>query len=301
MNNTQTKSVSIFILVCACISNAWGQNNRPDTPVAEVNNEKVINKTEKVRFMDHLSVSLEAGGTGFGFEVATTLHPKFALRTGFTMFIFSKTEEGHINSYNNDYDDFNDFIKDMPEVQKILKEKGLPTSIGQADKYVPLKNELRYYNGKILVDYYPIEKRRFRVTAGLYFGNSSFLRISGQYPYELLQSIRILNQYLPTDKRLRPIVENVDGIFCNEKMGPGPSGKVECTYKINPVKPYIGIGGGRSVPNKRIGINFDIGLLMEGKRTLTSPYYAENGFRELRLLCWRFMPTASLRLTGRIF
>lgn len=76
------------------------------------------------------------------------------------------------------------------------------------------------------------------MTAGLLFGTSSILKVSGQ-----------------TDERIE-----VGDII----IEPGADGRVEAALKTNAVKPYVGIGFGRSVAHSRVGFKFELGAMFHG-------------------------------------
>lgn len=73
------------------------------------------------------------------------------------------------------------------------------------------------------------------MTAGLLFGTSSILKVSGQ-----------------TDERIE-----VGDII----IEPGADGRVEAALKTNAVKPYVGLGFGRSVAHSRVGVKFELGAM----------------------------------------
>lgn len=249
----------------------------------------------RVRFMDHLSVSVEAGTTGFGFEVATTLHPNFMLRAGFVIFpSFSMGTAGVDNRF-----DFNWLVDKMPEVKAELERSRLPTSFPFHHE-IRMTDKFKLYNGKILIDYYPIIKRRFHITAGLYFGPKNIITSTGQIPSEYMEAIHMLNQCLPIDAQFNPLIHR--GNFIRDQMidvEPSPTGKINYSLRQNSLRPYIGIGGGRAVPNKRIGCQFDLGVIYQGDRRISSEYYARCGPRGLG--DWVVYPTISIRLVGKIF
>lgn len=258
-------------------------------------------KTGKVKFMDHLSVSVEAGTVGFGLEVATTLHPNFMLRAGFSMLPLSQNIDAKVYFYGAD-DHFNDIVKDNPQIEQALRKRGLPINSKEIPNEVKIKDKLKMYNGKILVDYYPRAKKRFHVTAGVYLGGRNFETFTGQMPSEYMEAVHVMNTFLPEDEQFMPAIWDGDWLILNYLVEASPSGKVNYAWRVNPVKPYIGIGGGRAVPKKRIGCQFDLGVMFQGKAKMSSKYYAENLFENLGILGFTsVLPVISIRLVGRIF
>lgn len=257
------------------------------------------NEDIKSKFMDHLSVSIEAGTTGFGFEVATTLHPNFMLRAGFVMLPSSSTDNAYISFYGNGDDHFNDLIKEMPQIKVALEDKKLPTDSKEIFNEVTMTDKYKLYNGKILVDYYPSAKKTFHVTAGLYFGDKNIITSRGQLPSEYVEAVHVINQYLPEDAQFMPAVSRGDGFIKDCFVEASPFGTVKYSRQISPIKPYIGIGAGRAIPNKRIGCQFDFGIIFQGKQRMASEYYIEDLWTNF-LNC-PVIPIISLKLAGRIF
>ena len=119
---------------------------------------------DKVKPFSHLSVSLNAGTLGGGLQVAAPLNDYLGLRAGFSLLKFK---------CNYDYDGIRD--------DQLIQDAGTRTGYNP-DKYytVPLKAKANMTNGMLLLDYFPFKRSVFHVTAGLLFGTSSILKVSGQ-------------------------------------------------------------------------------------------------------------------------
>lgn len=177
--------------------------------------------TERVKPFSHLSVSLNAGTLGGGLQVAAPLNDYLGLRAGFSLLKFN---------YNYDYD--GTYEGPLPANARVRNE--------DPDRYytVPLKAKANMANGMVLLDYFPFRRSVFHVTAGLLFGTSSILKVSGE-----------------TDERIE-----VGDII----IEPGADGRVEAALKTNAVKPYVGLGFGRSVAHSRVGFKFELGAMFHG-------------------------------------
>ena len=119
--------------------------------------------TERVKPFSHLSVSLNAGTLGGGLQVAAPLNDYLGLRAGFSLLKFN---------YNYDYD--GTYEGPLPANARVGNE--------DPDRYytVPLKAKANMANGMVLLDYFPFRRSVFHVTAGLLFGTSSILKVSGE-------------------------------------------------------------------------------------------------------------------------
>lgn len=163
----------------------------------------------------HLSASVEAGTTGFGVQVATSLTPNIALRSGISILPFN---------YSYTYDGYGDgeFVQEFS---------------------IPLKAKIDMFNGKILFDLYPKRDSRFHFTVGAFIGNSKVIKVKGHTDLDLS------NEYI-----------EIGDIW----VRPDEFGNVSAWIKTNTIKPYVGIGLGRTIPRKRIGFKFELGAMFQG-------------------------------------
>lgn len=132
---------------------------------------------------------------------------------------------------------------------------------GQTKNYtVDLEGGLKRTTANLLFSYYPFKKNTFFVTAGAYFGGSSMVEIKGhsdEIAKDLAQAentgagIVIGGQELPVDKQ----------------------GNVAGGLEVSGFRPYIGLGFGRPVPKKRVGVLFELGVQFHG----TPELYTDNG------------------------
>jgi hypothetical protein len=104
--------------------------------------------------------------------------------------------------------------------------------------------KLSFVNFKLLIDYYPFKNGIFSLSAGAYIGSNS---ISVKGKINNYDSDYIFN--LNDDIIVQP---NIDGSFdAKVKLG-------------GVIKPYFGIGFGRSIAKKRIAFKFDLGIIYQG-------------------------------------
>ncbi len=111
--------------------------------------------TAKAQF-DHLSVGLELGTTGYGFELATNATPYLGLRTGLTT---------------------------MPRIGATVKDVHYKDNGVQ--KSTDVKGTSHITDWKLLADYYPFANNSFHLTAGFYVGRSEILTAHNTIPLEL--------------------------------------------------------------------------------------------------------------------
>ena len=145
----------------------------------------------------------------------------------------------------------------------------------------------------LLLDAYPFPKIPLHATAGFYFGTDEIVKIENTIPvkdFDPGEGIAI-GDY---------IVE-----FDREGYGHG-------AIKVNKFRPYLGIGYGRAVPRKRIGVSGDLGVMIWGKPRVFEKQTGtdQEAFRDdfgsdsdkyydliAKFPVW---PVLTIRITGRI-
>ena len=103
---------------------------------------------------------------------------------------------------------------------------------------------LHFSNLNLLVDFFPVQSGVFHLTAGFYFGQNK-IQASGTAPEAFG-----IEDYV--------IVPDADGTFA-------------ATLKLGgAVKPYLGIGLGRTIPKSRVGFKFELGMVYQGNLKIES-------------------------------
>ena len=106
--------------------------------------------------------------------------------------------------------------------------------------------KLTFPNFKAMVDYYPVKNGIFSITAGFYIGNNR-ITFDGQ--------ILDYGQYSSHPKfGFEDIIiqPDIDGNFDFKlKMG-------------STIKPYFGLGLGKTIPKSRVGFRFELGVVYQG-------------------------------------
>lgn len=187
-----------------------------------------VSAQKELGVFNSLSVGVSAGTTGIGIDVATPVTPHFAIRGGISIM------PGIHISTDADVD-----IMD-PE-------------LGEVSSTLDLTGSTKRASGELLVNYYPFLSSSFFVTAGASFGGSKMVKIDG-HSDELAEyikegghaSIVIGDQTIPVDK----------------------NGNIAGGLKVSGFRPYVGVGFGRAVPKKRLGVQFELGVQFHGSPKL---------------------------------
>lgn len=183
-----------------------------------------VSAQKELGIFNTLSVGVSAGTTGIGVDVATPVTPHFAIRGGVS---------------------FMPGIKISTDVDVDLTDPNL----GSYPTNLDLEGSMSRASGDLLVNYYPFLSSSFFVTAGAYFGGSKLVKLDG-HSDELKEYVNkggnagivIGDQTIPVDK----------------------NGHIAGGLKVSGFRPYIGVGFGRAVPKKRLGVMFELGVQFHG-------------------------------------
>ena len=194
------------------------------------------------RPFSNFAVGVNVGTVGVGASVATPLCNYVSLRAGYaTMPI----------RYNYTCEDF---ILDIPQLSDYVGY--LP------DISVDLKAKLKMNTGHVLFDFVPFRHGRssFFLAAGLYFGNGKLLTVNGRFDPQTIAELRNVG--------LNPEDLVIDVGDTHVRMS--PDGSVAADLKVRSVRPYVGLGFGRAIPNHRVGFRFELGALFHGTPKIVS-------------------------------
>ncbi len=262
-----------------------------------------------------LAFGIEAGTSGVGVELAMPLiTDHLVLKAGFNAPSLTVSRNFDISMA--------EVNASIATVNSNLAAVQLPDRIDVKFNDVDLKvtPTLNLSTVKAMLELYPFRKSSFHLTAGVYYGmEGSFFSataVTDRAFWTEFKSLRSqvdgINEkykdvpgYTPAD--ISSIKVNLkDRTFeVQEKDG---AGSLEAAVDLPKFRPYLGLGFGRSVPKRGVGLQFDLGVIYHGAPSLTSPnevaYDASaqdimpNGLAVEDL---KLYPVASLRLTVRLF
>ena len=179
---------------------------------------------------NHLSLGIGGGTDGLGLQLAAPLGSHVDLIAGYGLGLgLIQVQAGQIS------------VPDHP---------GSATS---SNVSVPLKLGFGMNEGRLLFNIYP-GKSGFHFTVGAYMGSSHVLKakLAGM-----------------------PSVYNTVGIDVDGYLVKANNGQLDLSLCANgigahafAVKPYVGIGYGRAIPNKAVSFSVDLGAQYQGKPTV---------------------------------
>ena len=181
-------------------------------------------------FFNHVSFSVSGGTTGIGFELAAPMTANFAVRAGYS------------------------FMPKIKYSQKLTLDKGDLAAFYVNGHYVhevDLEGKLNMGDFSLMFDWYPWKNSSFRITAGAYIGKSDVVTVTNKEPF-------MNPEY--AGKAGIDLSRTGSNIMEKYMIVTDAAGNVDAKLKVNGFKPYIGIGFGRAVPRKSIGLQFDLGV-----------------------------------------
>lgn len=261
-----------------------------------------------------LSFGLEAGTTGIGAELALPLvtdHLVLAVGFNAPSLSYPLSRQLPVDAANAVIGDMNAQLESLGAAERVSE---LPVA------ELTLRPVLNLSTAKLMLEYYPFRKSSFHLTAGAYFGmGDNFVSASVSTDMAFWSAFSAVRNEIsglnekygdnPGYEALEvgwPLFSLGERTFSmHEKEGAGYS---DLSIQVAKVRPYVGLGFGRSVPSGHFGFQFDIGVWYHGVPRLSSPneveYNAEavSLLKDISLLDRLVLyPQVSLRLIYRIF
>ena len=196
---------------------------------------------------NHLNVGVSVGTDGIGFDVAAPIGNYVQVRAGASFMPGIKINADIDYTYKDENrpekKDSWYWVDPSDHSKGVAKDK---------NKTAKAQGKIKKTDFKLLFDFYPIKSSSFHLTAGAYIGGKSVFDIYTKEPLDLLPG-DIENGGYEIDNTGRTFHTNKDG-------------NVEARIHVNSFKPYLGIGFGRVVNQKKlVSVNCDIGVQFWGK------------------------------------
>lgn len=261
-----------------------------------------------------LSFGLEAGTTGIGAELALPLvtdHLVLAVGFNAPSLSYPLSRELPVDAANAAIGEMNAQLESLGAAERV---SALPVA------ELTLRPVLNLSTAKLMLEYYPFRKSSFHLTAGAYFGmGDGFVSASVSTDRAFWSAFSaVRNEISGLNEKYgdNPGYEAMDlgwpsfslgnrTFSLHEEEGAGYS---DLSLQVAKVRPYVGLGFGRSVPAGHLGFQFDVGIWYHGVPRLSSQGEVEYDPEAVSLLkdisvldSLVFYPQVSLRLIYRIF
>lgn len=261
----------------------------------------------------HLGVGVEAGLMGFGVEVSMpVIDKKLVGKVGVNFGHYSLNEEFGINAYP--------LAAQIDELESQANSIGYPANLERippiVDKVdVDVNAKANLFHVKAMVEYYPLDYKTFHLVGGFMFGPTKFVELTGDlngntrqaHEQAIKLNTQLQKEYgLPgvkVDELAYILQYNIDG----KTYSLGAEDMMNASINVWAVRPYVGWGVGRSIPNHRLGVQFEMGTWLmgfkKGRGTHVQAYDANAQSNRITdfVSGFPFCPQMTVRLTGHIF
>lgn len=276
----------------------------------------------------HLGVGIEAGLMGFGGLLAMPIVNNHIVAVVGYNFYNVNVKSG---TFNIDKDVINEGITKLnTKIDNDVADHPDHTDYRHApmlDKDMEISPKVKFgSNVKVLFEFYPSKNSGFHFTAGMMIGCGNFLTVGASADKESQAIFKdavynqdVYNRYENGATYGQASYE--DFIYDNLRFNLDDERTflaynhdtkeldAEIGLKLTKVKPYFGIGFGRSVPKKRVSFQFELGAWYHGKPEITSPNEvpydrtSSEGITGVTKIMNKvqFFPQLTFRLNGRIF
>lgn len=241
--------------------------------------------------MHHFSLSGGVGTTGITLDVGTMLGNKIGLRGGI---------------------DYMPKFKYSTDLTLALVNRTKEVDISKIPDYkVNVTGTLNNTTGHVLLDIYPSEERGFHVTLGAYLGKNKVVDVVNE-DSELLKQVADFNARRGEFADIPISYGLVAAKLGDYNIMPDDNGNARAYMRVRKVRPYLGVGWGRTVPDEKgVKFLFDVGLQFSGKprvyngvngQELTAEgVRGEDGGILKTVTGISLYPVLSFRIVGRLF
>lgn len=215
----------------------------------------------------HVSIGGEIGLHGLGVEVAMPIHKRIVLKAGY--------------NWASKQDLFKtDIIIDTKDLREMQEQMAVNRPFDHefpADDRALVSTGLRLgmNNVKAMINWYPFALGRFYLSGGVYYTfneKDPFIKLSGYTDEEVWAALKELRDraHAYGQDEDHPRLE-MNLMIDDEPYAvadKGSRGYIESDFVISQFKYYLGMGLGRCIPNKRVGLQFEVGAMVYNTSSL---------------------------------
>ena len=209
----------------------------------------------------HFSVGAEVGLHGFGVELAVPVQKHLVFKAGYNW-----APAGDLFS--------TDLVIDTKDLKEAQEQYTAATQYQFQNKFgdeaiINAGLGMNLSNLKAMINWYPFALGRFYLAGGVYYTPSSkqdvpFLKVSGNTTENDWAALKELNQKYPdpqnpTQERELALTIGDESYPVIEKDG---CGYMQADFRMDPLKYYLGMGLGRCIPNRTVGLQLEVGAMI---------------------------------------
>lgn len=218
-----------------------------------------VSAQDNMEAFRHISIGAEAGLHGFGVEIAMPIQKHLVLKAGYNWMPSGDLFNTDLTIDTKDLRQAQEYIEDNTS-HKFTNKFG-DESVVNAGIQVGLTNL------KAMINWYPFASGRFYIAGGVYYTpnakqDDAFIKLSGNTTENDWNALKELNQY-EKDKgapeREMALKIGNESYAVREIDG---KGNMTTEFKMDPLKYYVGMGVGRCIPNRFMGLQLELGAMI---------------------------------------
>lgn len=215
-----------------------------------------VSAQDNMEGFKHLSLGVEAGLHGLGVELATPINSHFVLKAGYN-FVPSgdllhtnvKLDTKELRAAQEQYTEVTGYTFRNQFMDETIIDAGLAFGL---------------HNYKAMINWHPFLSGRFYLAGGVYYTPKShqdepFIRLSGKTTKEDWAALKEL-QNQTGDYSYKLELEMGDESY--PVIEKDRCGYVQSDFKFAPLKYYLGMGIGRCIPNRFLGLQLEVGAMI---------------------------------------
>ena len=221
-----------------------------------------VSAQDNMEAFRHISIGAEAGLHGFGVEIAMPIQKHLVLKAGYNWM-----PSGDLFNTNLTID-----TKDLRQAQESIEsadpDKTFTNKFGD-ESVVNAGLQVGLTNLKAMINWYPFASGRFYIAGGVYYTpnakqDDAFIKLSGNTTENDWNALKELNQYEKDNVPGAPEREMALKIGNESYAVREIDGKGNMTteFKMDPLKYYVGMGVGRCIPNRFMGLQLELGAMI---------------------------------------
>lgn len=220
-----------------------------------------VSAQDNMEAFRHISIGAEAGLHGFGVEIAMPIQKHFVLKAGYNWM-----PSGDLFNTNLTID-----TKDLRQAQESIESATSHTFTNKFgdESVVNAGLQVGLTNLKAMINWYPFASGRFYIAGGVYYTpnakqDDAFIKLSGNTTENDWNALKELNQYEKDNVPGAPEREMALKIGNESYAVREIDGKGNMTteFKMDPLKYYVGLGVGRCIPNRFMGLQLELGAMI---------------------------------------
>lgn len=208
----------------------------------------------------HLSIGIEAGLHGLGIEAAIPLGHHLVLKGGYNM-------APDINYFKTDILLDTEDLKNAQESYEIMSSASGEDYTFQnrfsSETSISTGARLGQNNYKLMFNLFPFESGKFYIAGGVYYSRSrqreDLLTLEGHAAKEDWAALCELREKTGTDYNMSVCVGEDQYPLIEDES---ETGYLISSIRIDPLKYYAGMGLGRCIPNRFLGLQLEIGAMI---------------------------------------